>query len=181
MAVHKDAAQLLIETINATGGLLEFSDGTYAPRGDPEWIDLGEAYLAACAEKASTPVVAPTADTEFPAEVDDHFRGTGTGSDYHESDLSPVAAEPASMIDIHSVLVTSTAHLTFRDTKMLTRIGYRRGEYGWLMYVGRADGPMPEVDLPSAGLVGAILCAREKRCAYLLFDDGRELPGVPAI
>lgn len=111
---------------------------------------------------------------------EDHFSGTDEeGRDYYEFDLTHVEPEPAPRIDMHSVLVTSTAHLTFRDQKMLTRIGYRRGEYGWLLHVGRASDPTPEVELPSAGLEGAIRCARDKGCVYLLFDDGRELPGVP--
>jgi hypothetical protein len=170
MSIHKDSAQILIDTINATGGLLEFSDGTYAPLGDPEWIDLGEAYLVACAEKASTPMIAADDNTEFEA-----------GPEAQRVDLTHDEPEPASLIDIHSVLVTSTAHLTRRDEKMLTRIGYRRGEYGWLLDVGRPGDPMPEVDLPSAGLVGAILFARDKGCVYLLFYDGQRLPGVPTI
>jgi hypothetical protein len=170
MSIRKDAAQMLIDTINATGGLLNFSNGTYAPLGDPDWIDLGEAYLAACAQKESTPMVAADDDTEFEARAETQ-----------PVDLTHEEPEPVSLIDIHAVLVTSTAHLTFRDSNMLTRVGYRRGECGWLLYVGLASDPMPEVDLPSAGLVGAILCARDKGCVYLLFDDGRRLPGVPTI
>lgn len=109
-----------------------------------------------------------------------HLSGTDPeGRDYYEFGLSFVEPEPCPTVDIHSVLVTSVAHLTSADEKMLTRIGYRRGEYGWLMYVGRASDPMPEVDLPSAGLVGAIRFARDKGCVYLLFDEGRVLPGVP--
>jgi hypothetical protein len=61
MSGHNDAAQLLIDTINATGGLLTLADGRYAPRGDPDWIDLADAYLVACAEKEQAPVIDPTA------------------------------------------------------------------------------------------------------------------------
>src|SRR5690606_31129624 len=60
--VHKDATQLLIDTINATGGLLLRPDGTQAPLGDPDWLDLADAYLAACTEKGIDPVV--TVDRE---------------------------------------------------------------------------------------------------------------------
>lgn len=35
-------------TIEATGGVQVDRSGFAAPKGDPEWIDLGEAYLAAC-------------------------------------------------------------------------------------------------------------------------------------
>jgi len=38
----------LVDTINATGGLVEFEDGELAPAGDEEWCDLADAYLAAC-------------------------------------------------------------------------------------------------------------------------------------
>jgi hypothetical protein len=88
------------------------------------------------------------------------------------------AAVPVSPPRVHSLLETSTTHLTRRDERMLTRIGYRRGEYGWLIYVGRARDPMPEIDAPSEGLQGAIHFARANLCSYLLFDDGPTLPGV---
>jgi hypothetical protein len=82
-------------------------------------------------------------------------------------------------VDVSAILITSVAHLTRRDETTLTRIGYRRGEYGWLVHVGLAGDPMPEVDRPSAGLIGAIRYARDLGCPYLLFDEGKELPGVP--
>jgi hypothetical protein len=53
----KDAAQALIETINATGGLMSLPDGNHAPQGDPEWIDLAESYLTACREKDVKPMI----------------------------------------------------------------------------------------------------------------------------
>lgn len=53
----RDAADLLITTINVTGGVVAFSDGTHAPQADPEWIDLAEAYLRACEEKGVEPLV----------------------------------------------------------------------------------------------------------------------------
>lgn len=34
-----------IETVESTGGV---DADTLAPAGDPEWIDLGEAYVEAC-------------------------------------------------------------------------------------------------------------------------------------
>jgi hypothetical protein len=57
MSGTKKSAELLVATIEATGGLRQFSDGTVAPQGDPEWIDLGEAYLLACAELQRLPVI----------------------------------------------------------------------------------------------------------------------------
>lgn len=37
-----------VEDIESTGGVLEASDGLYAPVSDPDWIDLGHTYLGAC-------------------------------------------------------------------------------------------------------------------------------------
>jgi hypothetical protein len=37
------AAKKLVEIVSATGGLLKYQDGTIAPAGDPDWIDLGDA------------------------------------------------------------------------------------------------------------------------------------------
>ncbi len=54
--VTKDRAlKDFIEAINATGGV-EFSGrGECAPVADPDWIDLGSAYLAACAAIGVSP------------------------------------------------------------------------------------------------------------------------------
>jgi len=37
----------IIETIQSSGGLLEFSDGLVAPSADPTWTDLGHDILNA--------------------------------------------------------------------------------------------------------------------------------------
>lgn len=37
-----------VEDIESTGGVLESSDGLYAPVADPGWVDLGHTYLNAC-------------------------------------------------------------------------------------------------------------------------------------
>ena len=57
-----NALQSLISTINATGGVLAFPDGTHGPCGDPDWIDLADAYLAACAETGATPMIQNAGD-----------------------------------------------------------------------------------------------------------------------
>ena len=44
----KKALNCLIRTINATGGVYIDRDGNVCPVGDPEWIDLGEAYSLGC-------------------------------------------------------------------------------------------------------------------------------------
>jgi len=43
-------------TINANGGIILDDDGLTAPAGDPEWIDLGEVYMQACALLNTEPV-----------------------------------------------------------------------------------------------------------------------------
>lgn len=42
-----DACQRLVETIDATGGVVRHEDGTHAPVADPDWLDLGDAYVVA--------------------------------------------------------------------------------------------------------------------------------------
>jgi hypothetical protein len=37
-----------VDAINATGGVTRDEKGYHAPAADPEWIDLGSAYLYAC-------------------------------------------------------------------------------------------------------------------------------------
>lgn len=51
------ACRMLVDTINATGGVRINKRGRPEPLGDPEWIDLGEAYLAACATLNLDPVI----------------------------------------------------------------------------------------------------------------------------
>ena len=41
------ALKKLIETVEATGGLIQFESGLCAPYADPEWLDLGDVVLAA--------------------------------------------------------------------------------------------------------------------------------------
>jgi hypothetical protein len=42
------ALQSFIRTVNTTGGV-ELIEGTHCPVADPDWIDLGTAYITACA------------------------------------------------------------------------------------------------------------------------------------
>jgi hypothetical protein len=53
----KSAAQMLVELINVTGGVIEEANGTFSPCGDEDWTDLGDAYYAACAELGVKPLV----------------------------------------------------------------------------------------------------------------------------
>ena len=41
------AMKALCDTVEATGGLIEDSYGSY-PAADPDWADLADAYLMAC-------------------------------------------------------------------------------------------------------------------------------------
>lgn len=63
-ASDKDCAHKLIDTINHTGGLVAFANGTYGPQCDPDWLDLGDAYLAACHEKGVEPRINRDIDPE---------------------------------------------------------------------------------------------------------------------
>ncbi len=62
-AQSKTAAQQLVSAIDATGGLVAFEGGRFAPEGDDDWIDLGEAYLAACNE-LGVPALVGSYETE---------------------------------------------------------------------------------------------------------------------
>jgi hypothetical protein len=53
----QEACGALIATIEATGGCVRDQRGSLAPAGDPDWIDLADAYLAACAALRRTPLV----------------------------------------------------------------------------------------------------------------------------
>lgn len=52
-----DACIALIKTINFTGGVV-FVDGLAAPVADPDWIDLGGAYITACDALGIEPIIA---------------------------------------------------------------------------------------------------------------------------
>ena len=57
-----DAAQQLIDTIHATGGIARDRKGNYVPVMDEDWIDLANAYLQACEEKGITPMIRRSPD-----------------------------------------------------------------------------------------------------------------------
>jgi hypothetical protein len=47
----------LVSTIEATGGVIEDEFGNTFPEADHDWLDLGEAYLAACQALGRQPLV----------------------------------------------------------------------------------------------------------------------------
>lgn len=65
----RSSAALLIRTIEATGGIVRYADGTAAPVGDRDWIDLADAYIAACGELGREVLVAPAAEEDEPVEA----------------------------------------------------------------------------------------------------------------
>jgi hypothetical protein len=58
-----------IETIEATDGCHRNENGLVAPNGDPDWTDLADAYVRACAATGRTPLITPTEGEEEFAEV----------------------------------------------------------------------------------------------------------------
>jgi hypothetical protein len=48
MEAGEKALRLLVETVNATGGLIINDAGENVPAADEDWMDLTDAYLAAC-------------------------------------------------------------------------------------------------------------------------------------
>jgi hypothetical protein len=53
-----------IEAIESTGGCFRNEGGVLTPVGDPDWTDLGDAYVRACAAIGRTPLIAPPEDDE---------------------------------------------------------------------------------------------------------------------
>lgn len=58
---HKErsALQEFIDTVDCTGGVFRSEEhgGCLCPEGSPDWPDLGETYLKACAELGVEPYV----------------------------------------------------------------------------------------------------------------------------
>jgi hypothetical protein len=111
----------------------------------------------------------------------DHFCGTDEeGRDYYEYRPAENAKADATPAEVHSVLVTCTAHVTVQEAQALTDHGYSRGEYGWLIYVGRHNAPvLPELEPLNEGLRGVIREAHARGCLYVLLDrDADPLSGI---
>jgi hypothetical protein len=74
----REALDALIATIEAIGGCVRDEGGFLAPAGDPDWIDLADTYLAACAAVGRTPMVGGPEEAEdgtgpmIDRPIDDH-------------------------------------------------------------------------------------------------------------
>lgn len=63
MSDKKTAAlEDFVRTIEVTGGIVKKRDGTVAPAGDEDWIDLGDCYLRACDALGQQPVYSACID-----------------------------------------------------------------------------------------------------------------------
>lgn len=56
----------LVDTVTDTGGVYENPDGTHSPVGDPDWVDLADVYLAACAVLGIEPRVSENEEDSEP-------------------------------------------------------------------------------------------------------------------
>jgi hypothetical protein len=80
------ALEDFINTIEATGGIRAFEDGTYGPEADEDWIDLGDSYVKACAELRRPILYAD--HHEFTREIWDLFQGPVPSAPVPESDCN---------------------------------------------------------------------------------------------
>jgi hypothetical protein len=46
---YRKVLEQFVRTVEAAGGVMRSESGCYEPLGDPEWIDIGDAYAEACA------------------------------------------------------------------------------------------------------------------------------------
>lgn len=55
--VLDEALSAFFAAIESTGGVARNAKGLYEPAGDPEWIDLGYAYVRLCASIGRKPMI----------------------------------------------------------------------------------------------------------------------------
>jgi len=53
----KEALAEFVVTINTLGGVFLANDGAHRPVGDPDWSDLGRAYMLACKALGEDPLI----------------------------------------------------------------------------------------------------------------------------
>jgi hypothetical protein len=81
-----------------------------------------------------------------------------------------------SALEIHALLVASTAHITLDEARQLDACGYARDDCGWFFYVGeRGCHVLCEIDRFSQGLKGIVRRARQAGCRYVLLDRDAKL------
>ena len=68
-ARNRSASALLVDAVSATGGLVCSGPGTFFPRADAQWLDLSDAYLAACCERHIEPMISVEAGDSTPADA----------------------------------------------------------------------------------------------------------------
>ena len=61
------ALRAVVNTVNATGGVVRPDTPFVAPAADEDWLDLGSAYMQACQALGLVPVVAKSEDPEVKA------------------------------------------------------------------------------------------------------------------
>jgi hypothetical protein len=69
----KKALEAFVEAVEATGGGVRDEMGIVSPVADPEWTDLGDAYVAACEALGRKPKIAE-ADEELDENDNDYLR-----------------------------------------------------------------------------------------------------------
>lgn len=79
----KSARQMLVDTVEAVGGVRPNPDGTYSPVGDPDWIDLADAYLSACQECGREPRIVEAEKEEVEAVCACSSTGSGSRAEWN--------------------------------------------------------------------------------------------------
>lgn len=79
----------------------------------------------------------------------------------------------------HSVLVVSTAHVTYNESKTFSKdSGTWNCEYGFMIWVPSDKKTI--IGKPSDGLSAILNYAQSQGCAYVMFDrDGDVIEGLP--
>ena len=65
------ALRFFMDCVEGTGGVIEKENGFRAPVADPEWTDLGEAYMYACRALGIAPRIQAAAATEETEETEE--------------------------------------------------------------------------------------------------------------
>ena len=71
LATEEDAASGFFEAIEATGGVMQQRLGSFVPAAEPDWINLGNAYVDACIPFGREPLIVeePNDGNDDDAEV----------------------------------------------------------------------------------------------------------------